>query len=157
MKAFEELYSRYFERMLKLAKKRLAQNEKAQEAVQNTFFRLHSWRHKYNPKYLVAQWVFVILRSEINKVLKDPHALTFDEKPLHLLTLSQNSPEESIGFKEQLSQIESQLSQEEMDLLHMRYIDGLAFEEISDLLGLNATNIRQKVSRLIKKIRRIRK
>ena len=67
--------------------------------------------------------------------------------------LSQNDLEASISFREQLAQTQADLSAEETQLLHMRFIDGLAFEEMAEELDLNPSNLRKKVSRLIKKLR----
>ncbi|MAV91039.1 MAG: hypothetical protein CL676_06430 [Bdellovibrionaceae bacterium] len=151
--AFEELFERYKPRILKLAEKRLRSNEQAEEALQQTFYRLHSWRHKYQSRFKVAQWVFVIARSEIQKLSQNQNLLRFSEDIQSMELVSQNTLDTSIEFKERLAQTQKDLTEEELDLLHMRFIDGLAFEEISEHLGFNATNLRKKLSRLLKKLR----
>jgi len=127
--------------------------ESSEEALQQTFYRVHKWRHKYSPKYQVAQWIFIIAKSEINRMSQKSSKVSFLEEATSMELLSQNDLEASISFREQLAQTQSELSEEETQLLHMRFIDGLAFEEMAEELDLNPSNLRKKVSRLLKKLR----
>lgn len=125
----------------------------AEEALQQTFYRLHKWRHKYSSKYRVAQWIFIVAKSEINRLSQKSSKISFLEEATSMELLSQNDLEASISFREQLAKTQEGLKPEETQLLHMRFIDGLAFEEMAEELNLNPTSLRKKVSRLLKKLR----
>lgn len=120
--AFEELYRRHRQRVYHMALHHLQDPIRAESATQRVFFKLHQKRHRYDSRFSLLQWLFVIARLEILETKE----WTED------VELMRNPSDQ--GFQEQMDQQLAQLSEQKAELLHMKFVDGLAFEEIAALL-----------------------
>jgi RNA polymerase sigma-70 factor (ECF subfamily) len=123
----------------------------AEEAFQDTFLKIHKAIEMYDPSQSALGWVFTIAKNAaldiIRRRRRQPVNFNMDE-------LSENSgTEESISAKEELAQLMEKISDAERMLLKARFLDEEPFENIADDLGISADNARQKLSRLLKKIK----
>lgn len=149
-KALDILYLRHSGRVLSYALKRRLPQERAEDLLQIVFLQLYRKKHLYNPKHSALAWLYVITRSELkdyrNREIKD--FLEWEE------SLSQTpAVTPSIDDTQEAQVLLQNLKPREQEVMKLRYLDELEYEEIARLLNESESNIRQIVSRSLKFLR----
>lgn len=148
LSAFGILFERHKGRVFGFLMKKLGRRFEAEEVFQTAFTKLHQSRRLYDPNFRFAPWLFTITQS----VLKD-----------HFRKQKRNL-EDSVGDigdefaaqeKENLGLPDLELLDERQRLaVELRYGQDLSFDEIAEKLQTSSLNVRQLISRAIKKIRK---
>ena len=147
--AFRELYERYAPRLQGYLVNKLRKRDDAQVVFQETFLKLHAARHTYNPKFAFAQWLFAIayhalvdFKRRQNSQEKVPEVIddTGMETPMGI-------PHQALG----------QLSEAQRSAVSMRFLDEKTFGQIAEHLHRSESDVRQLVSRGIRRLRKILK
>lgn len=149
-KALNLLYLRHSGRVLTYAKKRGLSQERAEDLVQIVFMQVHRKKNLYDPKHAALAWIYVITRSELkdyrNRELKD--FIDLQEN------LSQNVDVNPIlEAREESQLLLRQLRPREKEVMKLRYLDELEFDEIAERLKESESNVRQMVSRSLRFLR----
>ena len=148
--AFEELYSRYSERVYIYCLKRLQIKSDAEDVLQKVFLKLHECKHLFNDKYKFEQWIFVITKTSVIDLIRKQIR---DVKKIEALLVEK---EINLPVREEDKLVLSDLKgidSEQMKLLELKYIDDLSYKEISTLMNKSEVSIRKSVSRLILKLK----
>ncbi len=148
---FDLFYRRNSQMIFAFLLTRLRLRADAEEAFQDTFLKIHKAIEAYDPAQPALGWVFTIAKNAALDVMRRRRRQAVS---YNMDELSENSGiEESVSAKEQLAQLIEKISDAERRLLKARFLDEEPFENIADVLGISADNTRQKLSRLLKKIR----
>jgi RNA polymerase sigma-70 factor, ECF subfamily len=156
--AFEALYRRHEGRVYAYLRKRFQSAEEAEEAFQKVFLKLHQARKSYDPAYLFTQWLFVIARSVALDHLRKlgraaPSASLEDFGDVFAAELSQTPGSPAYKGEEDLTILED-LPPEQRAALEMRVLEEKSYEEIARALNKSQPNVRQLVSRALRKLRK---
>jgi len=150
-KAFEILYGRYSGRVYGYLKKRLRGPEIIDDLHQAIFLKLHEVRSQYSSDLKFAPWLFVITKTSMLDFLRKQKTNTAKhleyETELANSTLHTEVPAFDIAA--------SGLSEKDMAILKMRYGDDLDFDVIAKSIGTSPANIRQQISRVVRKLRKL--
>jgi RNA polymerase sigma-70 factor, ECF subfamily len=150
LQAFEEFYRRHRLLILNFLRLRLGNAGDAEDAFQETFFRIHKYILSYNPAHRALPWSLSIARNVAIDVFKKkattPISGSIDVDSLSTGQVSNNA-------KEELDLILKTLNQEEQMILRSRFIEGDSYDEIASALKISVPNARQRLSRLLRKIR----
>lgn len=147
--AFIALYRRHSGKIYGYVKSKVKSQEKAADIFQEIFIKIHRSKDLYRRDFPVLPWFFTIARS----VLIDE---TRKERPLVLVSDEQLSekPAPALVQNEVLPAAElARLPEAQRAAVQMRYVDEKTFAEIADYLNTSEQNVRQLVSRGIKKLR----
>ncbi len=155
--AFSILYARHSGKVLGFIKKRIRDSQKVSEVFQEVFVKMHRSKHLYNRTLPYLPWLFSISRS----VIQD--SVRFDSRRI---TESTTVDVDSFSSQEiELNLAESNLIELEPHLasltrtqkiaLEMRYIDEKTFEEIASVLQTSQVNVRQLISRGVKRLKEL--
>lgn len=154
--AFDLLYGRYSSRVFSYFSRRTKNEEAAADLFQAAFLKLHQNVHAYDRKFKFAPWMFTICRNIFLDWAKSSSqtalARTAAFEDALKDGLSAEQPEGTTGFKTDISA----LPQAQQQALSLRYIEDLDFDEIARRLRTSESNVRQLVSRAIKKLRATR-
>jgi RNA polymerase sigma factor (sigma-70 family) len=134
--SFSVLFDRYKNAIFNLSLRSVNSETLADAILQKVILRLHLSRHLVDTNHPLKHWIFVITKSEINRVQFDSPLVSFshgNSEP----EVFKKAFDEKNEFKDQLNEVYSKLSERQKELLEIKYIDGLAFEEISEKLGVN--------------------
>lgn len=63
--AFDELYSRYSQRVFNFLNKKVRNAAESEDLLQKVFIKIHESKHLYKNKFKFEQWLFVIARSQV--------------------------------------------------------------------------------------------
>lgn len=149
--ALDILYSRHSGRVLAYCLKRGMSSEQADDVLQIVFLQVYRKKHLYDPKHKGLAWIYVITRSELkdyrNREIKD--FLEWDD------SLSQSTEmAPTLESKDESAALLEELKPREQEILKLRYLDELEYDEIAERLNESTSNVRQIVSRSLKFLRR---
>lgn len=150
--AFIEIYNKYSGKVYHCLLKRCRNEEETQELFQKVFMKFHQSREKYDPKYPLMQWIYVISKSvffDYCRAQKREVEIE-DLKEEQFLNLKKDNIEENEQkFSDQNL---DQLSEDQRSVLHLKVIEELSYEEISKKLNRTESTIRKIYSRAINKL-----
>lgn len=150
--AFEKLYGRYSGRVYGYLKKRLRGSELIDDLHQTVFLKLHEVRWQYNTNLKFAPWLFVITKTSMLDHLRKHKIITEKYSQYEMSVADTTQQPEPSGIDD--ISVDG-LSEKETAVLKMRYSDDLDFEAIAKKIGTSPANIRQQISRVVRKLRKL--
>ncbi|MBY0371950.1 sigma-70 family RNA polymerase sigma factor [bacterium] len=153
-RAFEELYSRYAGRIYGYFKNRLSSPGEAEDLVQQTFLKFHQGRASYNGVLPLLPWLFSIARNLLVDYLRKHRPVTIEVEKL-LAIAEKAVQEEAAEPTVTWDSVMKLLPDEQRKLIQLRFDDGMSFEEIAKLSGINETSARKRVNRTVQSLRKI--
>jgi RNA polymerase sigma-70 factor (ECF subfamily) len=146
--ALQKLMKICYPKLLRYAFKQLGDEQKAQDAVQNTFEVVSKTIRKLKDPGSFAKWVYQILQNMgvdiirqkqrqdklCNEFVKFQDVHAAKQPTLH------DGPED-FHFEQMLCGLEPQLYQ----LVHLHYLEGFSMLEISDLLAIPTETIKSRL------------
>ncbi len=152
--ALDHLYSRHSGRVLNYSLRRGLSQERSEDVLQIVFLQLHRKKHLYDPRHSALAWIYVITRSELkdyrNREIKD-----FSELNESLSQTEGLAP--SLELKDETESLLAELKPREQEVMKLRYLDEMEYNDIANLLKESESNIRQIVSRSLRLLRSRRK
>lgn len=157
-RAFETLFDRYWESVLRYCLVRLNDWQLAEDAASQAFINAHKKLHTFHgaDESSFRCWLFAIARNTV----RDAHRTSYRHPMFHLseaeaIADPSMSPEETALDSERnrlLQQILRGLPEEQRQLIELRAA-GLTAAEIGIVLGKTEVAVRQAQSRLIRSLR----
>lgn len=152
--AFAPLYNRYYQRMLAFIYNRVEEKEMAYELTAQVFYKALSKLSSYRPTGVpFSAWLFRIAANEVNDLHrngKSKRVVVVDENTLRDL---QDSVDESRHTDAELFKALQTLSEEEMQLVEMRFFEKRPFAEVSDILGITESAAKQRLYKILEKLK----
>lgn len=146
-KAFEIIYQRYSAQAYGYLLNKLNHPSPAKDVLQTTFLKLHEKRALYDRRHSFRAWFFTILRNSLvdyfrkNLLSKNQVNIDLDDIP------SEKIPNENLDLES------TSLTTDQKNAIRLRYEDDLEFSQIAERLNQSTTNVRQLISRGLKKLR----
>lgn len=157
---FAHLVKRYQSPLLRVARSRLGNIERAEDVVQETFMNAHRWLNTYDSKYSFRTWLWTILlrqcgRNHVRQNRK-PHVHNWSNRPLQDDSVSTGmqppstfpSPPTQLLAKERAQLLEQSLQklpEGEADALRLRFYGQLKFQEIADAMHCAISTAKNRV------------
>jgi RNA polymerase sigma-70 factor, ECF subfamily len=146
MGAFETLYRRHSGRVFGFLLRRLHDRHAVGDIFQTTFLKLHEARHRYDADYPFVPWLFTITQ----RVLIDHYRKLGLDRRRDILVVaeagSESGPAVDIPSLGGLSKVQT-------EAVRLRFGEDLPFEEIAKRLQTTPVNVRQIISRAVRKLR----
>jgi len=167
--AYRELIRRYERPIFSLIYRMVRDRAMAEDLSQETFIKALNAIDSYRPEYKFSSWIFKIAnnaaidqirRRELDTLSLDgsPHATTPDEIEATALQVSARglSPLEALESSELGGQIEQaigRLRPEYRSCILLRHVEGLAYEEIAELMNLPLGTVKTYIHRARNELR----
>lgn len=146
--AFEVLFERHKARVYSFIKRRTITSEDTEEIFQQVFMKLTTSRLSYKQEFAFTQWLFAICKSTIADFFRK------DRSAQEFIVEIDKLPDESCRATDRdFKMLATELNNTQRSIIEMRVFDELTFEEISDQLKISPTNVRQILSRSLRKLR----
>lgn len=150
-RAFELLYARHSGRLYGFLRKRFQDPTTVEDVFQSTFLKLHSARSHYDSSFPFLPWLFTVCRSVLSDNLR--------KKARILEDLNQESVDAAVApWKDEVPDAGfpdlGELPVAQREALELRYRSDLPFEEIARRLETSPGNVRQLISRAIRRLKR---
>lgn len=147
--AFEALYRRHSGRVLAYLQKR-TDSQAANDLLQEIFLKLHKVRHQYLAQYPFLPWLFAITRNALVDSFRLKESRVSEETKE---TLEFAAPAHGSTWTENLVEALQSLPARERRAIELRYQSDWTFEQIASEMKTSQVNVRQIISRGIRKLR----
>ena len=157
-KGFEPLYNKYYEQIFRYVYQRMDDKEMAFDVTSQVFLKALNNIHKYEFRGVpFASWLYRIAKSELYQSFRDKKARrTVNVESMHLFEMIEEWEEDTSDENRQvLLAVISQLDDEEIQLLELRFFEKRSFREVGEILDITENNAKVKSHRVIKKMRKI--
>jgi RNA polymerase sigma-70 factor (ECF subfamily) len=167
--AYRELIRRYERPIFSLLYRMVRDRELAEDLAQETFVKALNAIESYRPEFKFSSWIFKIAnnaaidhlrRRELDTLLLEgsPHAETPDAIEATALQIGarQESPLDAVEARELGGQIEvaiARLRPEYRSCILLRHVEGRAYEEIAEILGLPLGTVKTYIHRARNELR----
>ena len=159
--AYAELMSLYRDSIYYMLVRMVKNKDDAEDLTLMTFGKAFRYLDKYTPKYAFSTWLYrIALNNSIDFLrVKNNMPQYFDEdlytnSATSIIDQSednlQRTPEEEIIDKQRLQLLRaavSQLPDKYRKVIELRYYEDLAYEEISERLGITLSNVKIQIMR----------
>jgi len=157
-KAFTELVNRYKDLVYTLALRMLKNREEAEEVSQDTFIKIYKSLHKFKGESKFSTWIYkVAYNSCLDRIKKNRKYLNdveINEFTEHEVKTVDNAFEALV--EEERNQLIQEclnvLPSDDSFLLTLYYFEEQSLDEIANIVGLTANNVKVKLFRSRKKL-----
>lgn len=158
--AFQILVSRYRARIINLITRFVGDPDRAEDISQEVFIRVYRNRERYRKSGKFSTWIFTIAanlaKNEIRRKVRHRRVVSMDDEKEPGTSLAATLADQGVGpggtleRKELevliLGAIESLPERYRMALV-LRDLEGLAYEEVSRVLGIPGGTVRSRINR----------
>jgi RNA polymerase sigma factor (sigma-70 family) len=147
--AFTILYERYSGKLYGFLQGKLHDPNSVDDVFQGVFVKLHQTRASYDPAFPFAPWLFTVCRSVlVDHVRKKARS----QEDLNPVAIEQAIALQATTDTPGLPNLDA-LPAAQRKAVELRYGSELSFDEIARKLDTSSSNVRQLVSRALKKLR----
>lgn len=145
--AFDEIYRRYWKRLLNEAHKRLKENSFAEEVVQDVFIDL--WVNRSSRDIVqLYPYLLTAVRYQVFMLYKKHRKMPSFEEPLEHMSFSQDKADGHFFLKELLDGIQAWLTQQpekRREIFRLRYLEQLSTREIAEQLDIAQKTVQNQL------------
>jgi RNA polymerase sigma-70 factor (ECF subfamily) len=168
--AYRELVRRYERPLFSLLYRMVRDRELAEDLAQETFVKALNAIESYRPEFKFSSWIFKIAnnaaidhlrRRELDTLSLEgsPHAETPEAVEATALQIGdrQESPLDEVEARELGGEIEAAIAKlrpEYRSCILLRHVEGRAYEEIAEILGLPLGTVKTYIHRARNELRR---
>ena len=145
-KAFEELYRRHSAKVYGFVRSKIS-SENADDVFQAIFMKLHTSRSHYDPKFPFTPWLFTVCRSVLTDAFRK-QGRNREDATDEIIEMGIETHETA-----QVPNLQD-LPSNQREAVRLRFQDDLTFDEIAKKLETSPANVRQLISRAIRKLRK---
>jgi len=138
---FEDIYRRFGDRMKSIAWNHLGNVSDAEDAVQETFLKIHRSASTYTGEASFSTWIFRILVNTCYDVLRK-RKRRIDEAPIEDMveTAERTAPSVDEAKRMTLRKLLNELPEQRRSVFTLFEIEGLSHAEIGEILGITEGN-----------------
>lgn len=153
--AFESIVRIFEKTLYNIAKFRLKDDFLAKDAVQETFFSLFLNSKKIKNAEKLKPWLTVVLINKCNDIARENKIvqISFEQKEFENFTYSEDEFIKLVDKVDIANSIDV-LNVEERTIISMYYNDSYSLKEISQILNINNSTIKSKISRAKAKLKK---
>lgn len=152
--AADILVKRYYTDILRYCKRHIIDQNLAEDATQETFYRVFRSLMRYQDKERFRAWLYMIARN----ICIDENRKQKNTIPLESEDIGEESNEiHQIENSDEIEQLLSVLPEEQREAILLYFEDELTYKEIGKILGIPARTVQSRVKNGIKAIKKRRK
>ena len=152
--AADILVKRYYTDILRYCKRNIVDQNLAEDATQETFYRVFRSLMRYQDKERFRAWLYMIARN----ICIDENRKQKNTIPLELEDIGEESNDiHQIENSDEIEQLLSVLPEEQREAILLYFEDELTYKEIGKILGIPARTVQSRVKNGIKAIKKRRK
>ena len=154
--AFAQLVEHYYPRALRFALQMLRNREDAEEAVQDTFLRVHDNLARFREDAPFDPWLFRILGNRCRTLLskRKRHDALVEYGDLPHDAASHGSVDlPNDGFARDVHRALAELPPEQREAFLLRHVNDMDYDEMTTVTGAKGSTLRMRVKRAIDALR----
>lgn len=158
--AFHSLYDRHSRRVYGYLRKKMRRPEEVDEVFQAVFVKLHKSRSGFDPSLAFTAWLFVLVKSVLLDHWRKTLPANQMQSSLSLEEVISSDPSDnaeaamtSNEMPEGMAHALQVLPDDQRQIVQLRVLDELSYEEISKRIAKSPANVRKILSRALKQMR----
>lgn len=158
--ALERIYSTYISSLLKYGRKFSRNDQVIEDCIQDLFIELWKNRTGLGMTDSIQRYLLVALRRKVIRQLDKSKKWVSDTEPTELdfeaeIAVDQQLIEMEISSEraQQVKAAMENLSKRQKEVIYLKYVSGLDYEDIGEIMGLNYQSVRNLVSNALKKLK----
>jgi RNA polymerase sigma-70 factor (ECF subfamily) len=149
--SFEALYSKYYDKVLAIARGVLMDSDEAADAVQEVFTLVYRHLHRFNRQSRFSTWLF---RIAVNRSIQEARRNRHRHKNVELSeALSTEAPSESQDVDPRVQSALAGMQPADRALLVLFYWEELSLQEIGDSIGCGVNAAKTRLYRARERFR----
>ena len=151
--AFSELVARYQDRIYRYLLRMTRSQEDARELTQETFLNAYQALARWRPDARLSSWLFRIAHNQALDRLRRARRVEFvalDEVQADRIPAATPTPEAVLQTRQSIAALEgalARLSLEQREILLLRDIEDMPYEDIAAVLGLSLGTVKSRIAR----------
>jgi len=160
-RAFGQLVQRFHGRLLNFIYRMIGDRDRAEDLVQEAFFRVHRHLHRFDQTRRFSTWVYTIASNLAKNELRNR-----SRSPLLLIESrrsEQDEPSRPLEFpderarpdrlfehrqlRQQVEQVVAQLTPHHREVFVLRELEGRSYEDIAEITGANLGTVKSRLNR----------
>lgn len=154
---FGPLYSKYHEQIFRYVYQRMDDEELAFDVTSQVFIKAMNNLHKYEYRGVpFSSWLYRIAKSELYQAFRDRKARrTVNVESMHMFEMIEEFDEEdSSENKARLIKVLSDLKENDLQLIELRYFEKRSYREIGEMLDLTENNAKVRTFRALERLKK---
>ena len=158
--ALERIYSTYISSLLKYGRKFSRNDQVIEDCIQDLFIELWKNREGLGMTDSIQRYLLVSLRRKVIRQMDKSKKRVSDTEPTELdfevvIAVDQKliALELSEERAEQVKAAMENLSKRQKEVIYLKYVSGLDYEDIGEIMDLNYQSVRNLVSNALKKLK----
>ena len=153
LKAMEELFNRYYEKLCIFAWKILKDKDNCEDVVADLFFNIWQKKNSVNISSSVRAYLYVSVRNrainflQANKKLIDDSELNNDSDSF---LAEEDDFIAAIENEEEVEKILNKLPEKKRIIFRLKVIDGLRYKEIAEILSISVNTVQNHMVQAFK-------
>lgn len=155
---FAGLYDKYYEQIFRFVYQRMDDKEQAFDVTQQVFVKAMEKLPKYEFKGVpFASWLYRIASNEVIDLFRKEKAYrTVNIDSVNVYGIMEEMQESKIDeLHDKIVSIISDLPEEELQMIEMRFFEKRSFKEIAEILEMTENNAKVKTYRILDKLKKI--
>ncbi|GAB4140622.1 MAG: RNA polymerase sigma factor [Bacteroidia bacterium] len=155
---FRPLYDKYYERIFLYVFQRVEDKETAFDITSQVFLKAMQSLHKYEFKGVpFASWLYRIAKSEVYTLFRQQQVKRVVNMETGSLKDMMDEIEEDQydPYLEILKESITELDEQDIQLIEMRFFEKRAFKEIAEILDITENNAKVKTYRVLERLKKI--
>lgn len=130
-----------------------------QDLLSDFYLKCWKWLKSYNPEYKFETYVRSILKNHAKDFFKKKKSIQLKDEHLDNESLITQWEDEILNDLQKdydyelIHEVMQSLDEQSYEVIYMRYIDEMSYEEMSEFLWMSQDAIRQRLSRALKKVK----
>ena len=150
----EHLMLNYSDSLFQYVAKHTDNKQDAEDIVQEVFFSCHKYKDKFDDTRCSERaWLYILAKNRLKNYYRDKKTVVSFEEQLNGLEVDINYAEQVVHIatcRELTIEVLQQLDSRTQEIIVLRFFQGKSYEEIADMMGLSAGNVRVIQSRALK-------
>lgn len=158
--AFAKVYEEYFDLLIDYGCRFTKEEELIADAIQDIFLDIYRKRESLGKTDKIKPYLLKSLRRKLFRYLKRNYRFLSDNLGEdHLFPITLSVEEHTIETEnhnertEVLRECIDQLSVRQKEIIYLKYVDGLSYKEIAEVMNMNYQSVRNLMTRTIAKMR----
>ena len=160
--ALERIYSTYISSLLKYGRKFSRNDQVIEDCIQDLFIELWKNREGLGMTDSIQRYLLVALRRKVIRQMDKSKKRVSDTEPTELdfevvIAVDQKLIDLELSA-ERAAQVKAameNLSKRQKEVIYLKYVSGLDYEDIGEIMDLNYQSVRNLVSNALKKLKGI--
>lgn len=152
MGAFQALYNRYAEAILRFLWRRTGSRETAEDLTQECFFRLWNGREKLNPELSIKAWCYQVASNlavdHLRKKINSTESVELEDWFAGI-----DPDEHGFQLKEQIHKAVSDLPPAQSKVFWLCRYEGFSYAEVGQVLNISTKTVENHMNRALKRLR----